>query len=736
MALINRMSRLFTADVHAVLDRIEEPDVLLKHAVREMEEELARGEQRAARARARARGARRAAAQGRSRCSPSSASSSTSASRAATRSSRARSSSAGSRRSASSGTSRSAARAREGARRARARRRRAARAARRDAAEGRAADRDGGRRRLPQRRLRRRRRRGRGRAAARAAEEAAVMSAAHRMPSLGAGLGAALVLSACGAALLAATDAVARARDGAARRHRAARARVRALRRRPQRRARRPRHDDRRAGSSSRAQRGSSGLPLAGYVLVHVGLVWLVRSLYYYSGLLPALADLASRLLGAAFAVWAAQRSEQRLARALVLFPRAGVPRPDSRVADAARRRTRRRRPTTPSRARTARPRRPCGACPRRLVDSSPKQRSSNMKTNILVPASCSRRSAPCCSIRRSAATPRARRPTRVIAPVAAKRVEVVFVLDTTGSMGGLIDAAKEKIWSIASTLAQAQQAPEISIGLVAYRDRGDAYVTQVVDLNRDLDSMYAKLMDFEADGGGDGPEAVNEALDAAIQRMSWSQDQKHVQGRVLGRRRAAAHGLSGRREVSADRRRGGRQGHRRQHDPVRQPRRDRRAVAAHRLARPRALLHGRAGRQRRRDRNAVRRADRDARRGARRHASLLRLAGAAEPRWPRRSTRPTRLNEEASVAARARRGAFNVSDGRRRQLARRAASSSTTSRAAASTSPRFRPRSCRRRVAALPRRGTARARRADGAETRGAQASRSRRSPRSATPI
>jgi phage shock protein A len=44
MALINRMSRLFTADVHAVLDRIEEPDVLLKHAVREMEEELARGE--------------------------------------------------------------------------------------------------------------------------------------------------------------------------------------------------------------------------------------------------------------------------------------------------------------------------------------------------------------------------------------------------------------------------------------------------------------------------------------------------------------------------------------------------------------------------------------------------------------------------------------------------------------------------------------------------------------------
>jgi Mg-chelatase subunit ChlD len=114
---------------------------------------------------------------------------------------------------------------------------------------------------------------------------------------------------------------------------------------------------------------------------------------------------------------------------------------------------------------------------------------------------------------------------TRVVPPVGTKRVEVVFVLDTTGSMGGLIAAAKEKIWSIASTLAQAQQAPEISMGLVAYRDRGDAYVTQVVDLSRDLDSMYAKLMDFQADGGGDGPEAVNAALDDAIGKMSWSQN-------------------------------------------------------------------------------------------------------------------------------------------------------------------------------------------------------------------
>jgi hypothetical protein len=51
------------------------------------------------------------------------------------------------------------------------------------------------------------------------------------------------------------------------------------------------------------------GLPLGAYVLVHLGLVWLIRSLYHYSGLLPALADLGLTLLGAAFAVWATQRT-------------------------------------------------------------------------------------------------------------------------------------------------------------------------------------------------------------------------------------------------------------------------------------------------------------------------------------------------------------------------------------------------------------------------------------------
>lgn len=107
--------------------------------------------------------------------------------------------------------------------------------------------------------------------------------------------------------------------------------------------------------------------------------------------------------------------------------------------------------------------------------------------------------------------------------PAQAPKVEVVFVIDTTGSMGGLIEGAKQKVWSIATAVAQAQPSPEIRMGLVAYRDRGDDYITKRTDLTDDLDSLYSDLMRFEARGGGDTPESVNEALYEAVERFDWT---------------------------------------------------------------------------------------------------------------------------------------------------------------------------------------------------------------------
>ena len=102
--------------------------------------------------------------------------------------------------------------------------------------------------------------------------------------------------------------------------------------------------------------------------------------------------------------------------------------------------------------------------------------------------------------------------------------VEVAFVLDTTGSMGGLIEGAKRKIWSIATAIVDSNPDADIRMGLVAYRDIGDEYVTKKFDLTTDIQDLYAHLLELKARGGGDWPESVNEALDIAVNKLQWTQ--------------------------------------------------------------------------------------------------------------------------------------------------------------------------------------------------------------------
>ncbi|HEX5706913.1 MAG TPA: vWA domain-containing protein [Pyrinomonadaceae bacterium] len=112
--------------------------------------------------------------------------------------------------------------------------------------------------------------------------------------------------------------------------------------------------------------------------------------------------------------------------------------------------------------------------------------------------------------------------------------LEMVFVLDTTGSMGGLLEGAKQKIWGIVNDVMQQPSKPSVRIGLVAYRDRGDAYVTQVLPLTNDLDRVYTTLMDFRAEGGGDTPENVRRALADAVSRAGWSQGKPDRVARII----------------------------------------------------------------------------------------------------------------------------------------------------------------------------------------------------------
>jgi von Willebrand factor type A domain len=111
----------------------------------------------------------------------------------------------------------------------------------------------------------------------------------------------------------------------------------------------------------------------------------------------------------------------------------------------------------------------------------------------------------------------------------ASSTLEMVFVLDTTGSMGGLLEGAKQRIWGIVNEVMQSESRPNVRIGLVAYRDRGDHYVTQVLPLTNDLDQVYTALMGYNADGGGDTPEDVRQALLKGVREAGWSQRSGNV---------------------------------------------------------------------------------------------------------------------------------------------------------------------------------------------------------------
>ncbi len=101
-------------------------------------------------------------------------------------------------------------------------------------------------------------------------------------------------------------------------------------------------------------------------------------------------------------------------------------------------------------------------------------------------------------------------------------QLDLVFMIDATGSMGDEIDKLKGTLRTIADQVARLPARPDICFGLVAYRDVGDEYVVRSHDMTSDLEAFQAGLNSVQAGGGGDYPEAMSEALTEAVQNLSW----------------------------------------------------------------------------------------------------------------------------------------------------------------------------------------------------------------------
>src|SRR5262249_3311065 len=87
-----------------------------------------------------------------------------------------------------------------------------------------------------------------------------------------------------------------------------------------------------------------------------------------------------------------------------------------------------------------------------------------------------------------------------------AQDVDIVLCLDVSGSMQGLVGAAKNKLWDIVNELAKAKPAPNLRVALYSYGhtnyDPNKGWVRKELDLTTDLDGLYQKLFALTINGG------------------------------------------------------------------------------------------------------------------------------------------------------------------------------------------------------------------------------------------
>ncbi|MEY4562193.1 MAG: hypothetical protein RLZZ618_1470 [Pseudomonadota bacterium] len=110
-------------------------------------------------------------------------------------------------------------------------------------------------------------------------------------------------------------------------------------------------------------------------------------------------------------------------------------------------------------------------------------------------------------------------------AAVQRPRLDLVFLVDATGSMGDEIAKLKASMHAMSQQIGRLPGQPDVCYGLVAYRDRGDAFITRSHDFTDDLGAFQRVLAQVQAAGGGDTPEALNEALNEVVHKLSWRHD-------------------------------------------------------------------------------------------------------------------------------------------------------------------------------------------------------------------
>lgn len=103
--------------------------------------------------------------------------------------------------------------------------------------------------------------------------------------------------------------------------------------------------------------------------------------------------------------------------------------------------------------------------------------------------------------------------------------LDIAFVVDATGSMGDEIRYLQVELLNIIERTKALNKNQELRLGTVFYRDQGEQYVTRFSPLSKDPNATNKFIREQVASGGGDYPEAVEEALDVAINQLQWKDE-------------------------------------------------------------------------------------------------------------------------------------------------------------------------------------------------------------------
>lgn len=103
------------------------------------------------------------------------------------------------------------------------------------------------------------------------------------------------------------------------------------------------------------------------------------------------------------------------------------------------------------------------------------------------------------------------------------RKVDILFVVDATGSMTDEINYLKSELLDVIERVEDLNSQLDLKVGSVFYRDEGDEYLTRVSPFSSNLGQTLSFIRNQTADGGGDYEEAVHTALQTAVTQLSWS---------------------------------------------------------------------------------------------------------------------------------------------------------------------------------------------------------------------